>query len=1051
MRIVDFAVRRWQFTLVAFVMLVALGVASLRTIPRSEDPTFPFPIYTVVAVYPGASPVDVEQLVVDPIEDALRELDDVRRVKTRIEDGVAAITVEFSWGVDADAKYDEVVREVNAVRPDLPADLTRLQVDRTNAALVNVLQVALVAPSAPFHVLAREAERLEERLRSVDGVMGAETWGYPEREVRVAIDPGRLAALGLPATRVLAAIGSEDADIPGGSVDAGERRFNVKTSGSYATLDEVRHTVVGAAGGTVVRLGDVARVDWGDADETHRTRFDARRAVFVTATLQEGENLQAVRERMVAVLDDAARALPPGVTLERGFDQSRNVERRLSRLGVDFAIAVLLVLVTLLPLGLRAALVVMVAIPLSLAMGVAALDLTGYGLNQLSIVGFVIALGLLVDDSIVVVENIARFLRQGHAPREAAVLATRQIGIAVVGCTATLVFAFVPLLNLPGGPGAFVRSLPVAVVYTVLASLVVSVTITPFLASRLLRPDHRPEGNRVLQLLEGGIRRTYAPLLDRALARPVATLGVAGALFAASLALVPVVGFSLFPKAGTPQLLVTVATPDGSSLDVTDRAARFAESALVGRPGVAAVMTNVGRGNPRIYYNVVPSSERSTAAELFVVLDDYDARRTPLFLDSLRAELAAYPGARIQVREFENGPPVDAPVAIRVTGANLDTLRLLAGRVERVLLATPGTRDVDDPLRLARTDLRVRIDRDEAGLLGVATADVDRMVRLAVAGVRAGTLRGADGEEHPIVVRLPVEGARQTLDALDLVHVPSATGAQVPLRQIAALAFESSAPTIQRQDGERSATVTAAVRTGYNTDRVTRQAMAALAAVPFPPGYRWTPGGEFESRQESFGGLGTAIVVATFGILAILVLEFRTFRGTLIVASVIPLGVVGGLVALWLTGNSLSFTALIGFVALVGIEIKTSILLVDFTNQLRAEGMPLAEAIRRAGEVRFVPVVLTTLTAIGGLLPLAVQGSALYSPLAWVIVGGLVSSTLLARLVTPVLYALLAPAIEPAPSPAGETGDGALPAPRVARPAGALVDPPAPDALGAPG
>jgi multidrug efflux pump subunit AcrB len=305
----------------------------------------------------------------------------------------------------------------------------------------------------------------------------------------------------------------------------------------------------------------------------------------------------------------------------------------------------------------------------------------------------------------------------------------------------------------------------------------------------------------------------------------------------------------------------------------------------------------------------------------------------------------------------------------------------------------------------------MRTDRAKAGLYGVPTAEVDRAVRFGLAGLQAGRVRDEDGEEYPIMLRLP-GSTRKGPEALEQIYAASVTGAQVPVRQLASVEFETSPPSIQHYDGERVVTVTSQVRTGFNTDRVTRAVLATLDTLTLPEGYRITAAGEIESRQESFGGLGAAILIAIFGILAILVLEFKTFRGMLIVASVIPLGVIGGLLGLFVTGYTLSFSSVIGFVALIGIEIKSSILLVDFTNQLRAEGMGLDEAIERAGKIRFVPIVLTSMTAIGGLLPLAVQGSSLYSPLAIVIIGGLVSSTLLSRLVTPVLYKLLPPTEE---------------------------------------
>ncbi|MGE3527679.1 MAG: efflux RND transporter permease subunit, partial [Gemmatimonadales bacterium] len=823
-------------------------------------------------------------------------------------------------------------------------------------------------------------------------------------------DLGRLSRLDLPPGLVLQAIEGESADFPAGAVEAGSRRFNVRSSGSFENLDQIRETVLRSAGGQLVRVGDVAKVSWGYADSTYRARYNGKRAMFVTVTQQDGQRIGQVRDRIWEVLDQFEAVLPPGIVMQRGFDQARNVATRLNRLRIDFLIAIGLVAITLLPLGLRAAGIVMVSIPLSLAMGVAMLSLTGFTINQLSIVGGVIALGLLVDDSIVVVENITRFLREGHSRLESAMLATKQIAIAVVGATATLVFAFVPLLMLPGGAGDYIRSLPVAVIYTVLASLLVSLTIIPWLASMVLPREEEAGGSRVLQAFQKAIHATYAPVLDLALKHRKATLAISGALVLASLALVPVVGFSLFPRAETPQFYVSITAPQGAGIDATEAAARYAESVVRRYPVVKGVFTSVGHDNPRVYYNVFARKDDPRVGQLFVVIDRYDQHRTPAMLDSMRAELEGYPAARLELREFENGPPIDAPIALRLRGPDLDTLRALAAGVEQVLEQTSGTQYVNNPLRLRRTDLRVDIDRGKAGLLGIPTIEVDRTLRMSLEGVPAGVLREASGDARDVVVRLASGPADPR--TLDRVYVAAGSGAMTPLRQIASVRFETGVPEIQRYDRERAVTVTSYVRTGFNTDRVTRAALAGLEGMDLPPGYRLEVAGEVESRSESFGGVGSAIVVATFKILGILVLEFRTFRSMLIVASVIPLGTMGGILALLLSGHTLSFTATIGFVALIGIEIKTSILLVDFTNQLRQQGMPMDDAIRRAGEVRFLPIVLTSMTAIGGLLPLALEGQGLYAPLAWVIIGGLVSSTLLARVVTPVLYRMLSPEVE---------------------------------------
>ncbi|HUL58002.1 MAG TPA: efflux RND transporter permease subunit, partial [Anaeromyxobacteraceae bacterium] len=852
---------------------------------------------------------------------------------------------------------------------------------------------------------------------------------------RVAVAPERMAALGISPGEVIQAVGAGATAVPAGSIDAGARQLSVKTSGDYGTVEAIGDTVVRLVDGRAVRVRDVAEVALRDAEPVHLARVDGHRAVLVAANQKEGQNVFEVKKAIDAQVAGFERDLPRGVSLVRAFDQSANVGHRLGGFGRDFAIAILLVLLTLLPLGVRASLVVMVSIPLSLAIGVTLLRLTGYSINQLSIVGFVIALGLLVDDSVVVVENVTRFLRQGHSPREAAVRATRQITVSVLGCTATLVFAFLPLLALPGAAGLFIRSMPVAIVFTIGASLLVSLTVVPFLSSLALRATGE-HGNVFFRGMTWLIEGSYRRLLGKAIARPWATLGAAAVLLAGSVALVPAIGFSLFPKAGIPQFRVEIEAPEGASLAETDRAVRFVEAALARHPEVRHVVANVGKGNPRVYYNVAQRNEKSSVGEVLAEVGSYRPETIERVLGEVRGELAAYPGASLELKEFENGPPVDAPIALRVLGDEPAALAAAAARVEALVAATEGTRYVRNPARDRKTDLRVRVDRDRATLAGVAVPDVDRAVRLAVGGVVAGRYReDAADDAYDIRVTLPRRegalpgGPRPGLDVLERLYLPGLGGA-VPLAQVAELALEPSPTRVDHVDGVRSATVTAWVKEGWNTDRLTRAILAKVDGEAWPKGIRVVPAGEFESRQESFGGLSTAILVAAIGVLAVLVLEFRTFRSTLIVASVIPLGVVGGLVALFLSGYTLSFTAVIGFVALMGIEVKNSILLVDFTNQLREEGVALDEAIQRAGETRFVPILLTTLTAIGGLLPLALERSALYSPLALVILGGLVSSTVLTRVVTPVLYKLLAPEVR-APQAANE--------PRRTSPAGAAA------------
>jgi multidrug efflux pump subunit AcrB len=564
-------------------------------------------------------------------------------------------------------------------------------------------------------------------------------------------------------------------------------------------------------------------------------------------------------------------------------------------------------------------------------------------------------------------------------------------------------------MALPGTAGKFIRVLPSAVVATVIGSLLIALFIIPFLASRLLSEKETGQPNRLLQRIMDAIHRYYRPALHYCLARPRATVvtSIGGSLLL-SVLLAPVLGSSLFPKADTPQFLVQIDAPTGTSLAQTDQTLQFVERELLNVPGVKAVFANLGRGNPQIYYNHIQRNESAAYAEVFVVIERFDTRRTPLLLEDLRSRFAAYPNARISVREFVNGPPVSAPIAVRVVGPDLTVLDSLARDVEAIMESTPGTRDIRNPIKFARTNLRLVTDTEKAALLGVPAVEVDRALRLAIAGLPAGTFKDIDGEQYPIVVRSPLE-RRASFDALEKVQVSTLSGQLVPLSQLARIEFEPAPVLISRFARERAVTINSQVQSGENTAKVTAAIVDQLEQFEWPRGYRYVLGGDAEAGADAFGGIGTAIIVALFGLFAVLVLEFGSFRSTLIVLTVVPLGIVGGMLMLLLTNNDISFTASIGFIALLGIEIKNSILLVDFTNQLREEGVPLDEAIEQAGEIRFLPILLTTVTAIGALLPLAVQNIGLYSPMAWVIIGGLITSTLLARLVTPVMYKLIPP------------------------------------------
>ncbi|MFD2034609.1 efflux RND transporter permease subunit [Belliella marina] len=1011
--VISFFVKNASFTMVCLLAILALGVNSLVNMPRGEDPEVNFPRFFVIAVYPGASPLDMEDQIVEPLENRINELDDLKKFRSTIEDGLAVIDVEFDFDVDRDEKYSQLVREVNAARNELPNDIYLLEVEEFNSSDVNIFQIALISETASYAEMGKISKKFQDELKKVSGFKKVETWGYPEQEVRVELNLQKLAQQGIPLDYIYGALQSEDLNIPGGATNMNSRRFNVKTSGDYEDLEDIRNTVVFADNFKIIKLRDIATVDLSYEEEQHRTRFNGHKAVLVTASQKDGENIFDVGDDAWPIIEKFKSTLPDHIDMVVNFDQSENVKYRLKSFARDFGIAIFLVMLTLLPLGTRASVVVMISIPLSLSIGLFVMDSLGYTINQLSIVGLIVALGILVDDAIVVVENIERYLRNGATKIEASIEAVKQIAMAVVGVTATLVVAFLPLLYLPGGSGDFIRGLPIAVVTTVVASLLVSLTIVPFLSSRILKTHTGTgEGNIFMRALQRFIDNYYSKVLDAALAKPWLTIILAGGLLLASFGLIPVIGFSLFPKSEKAQFQINVELPITANLDETDRVVQYIEGVLLERTDITYFTSNVGKGNPTVYYNVRQRNQQPNFAQLFVQPEAHTYEEKEIIINELRSKFNHYPNARIQVVDYEQGPPLEAPVAIRIFGENLDTLRSLSLRVEKIIEHTPGSTYITNPIANKKTDLKISINKKKAGLYGIPTATIDQTVRMAIAGLPIARYSKGEGEDKINIVATVPREKFATMEVLDNLYVYSHTGKAIPLRQVADITFESDFSIIYHYDEARYTSVNAHAVSGVNYATLNSNVLAELDKVEFPEGYYYKAAGELENKDDAFSGMEVVGLVSGVLFLLILILEFGSLKSSLIVLSVIPLGMIGALVALWLTGNPLSFTAAVGFIALIGIEIKNSILLVDFTNQLRSEGVELMEAIKTAAKTRFVPITLTTLTATLALVPLIMDANPLYSGLVVVLMGGLISSTLLAFLVCTVVYMLIPPVIE---------------------------------------
>jgi len=1009
---IQFFVEKKQFTYIVIAGLLILGINSLLTMPRGEEPDMNFPIYSVAVIIPGATPTEIQDQVIKPIEDAFYEMDGIKEIKASAASGLAYIGLRYDFSTDRDEKYQEIIREMERLRSgELPQNIAQILIKRTRTTDVNIYQIALLSETASYADLEYHSTELKNRLKKVGGIKNVETWGYPRQEVKVELNINKLSEYNIPVSSVFTALKRDSYTLPAGNVVSGNTAFNVNSGDTYESVEEIANTVIHVANQQIIRLKDIAAISKDYGEEKHIVRLNSTRAVLVTASLKAGYNILAVADAAQAVIDDYAKVLPANIELNKHFDQSESVSSRLNQLLHDFIIAILLVSITLLPLGFRSTAVVMISIPLSLSIGVFLLSILGCSLNQFSIVGLILALGILVDDAIVINENIERSLRSGLPLRKAIIESTGQIALAVMGVTTMIILAFIPILFMPEVSGEFMRSLPLAVITAVVASLFVSLAIVPFISDKLLKEKVNPEGNIFLRGLHKGIHLSYGKIMEKSLRHPkwatllVAVITLAGFSVAGSM------GFSLFPKTDKPQFHINIETAPNASLDETDKVCRKVEDILSNQPGVKYYTSNVGKGNPQVYYNVYQQDERLNFANIFVQCEDADVKHKTAIIDSLRRQFLKIPEAKVQLLEFEQGPPLEAPVVIRIFGNDLDTLRKYSLKVEEIIKSIDAAMYVNNSIAISNTGLKVEIKKEKASLLGVRNEDVDKAVRMAIIGSKAGEIQLDRVErKSPINVLLP-KGRFQQMDIFDKIYVPTAKGDAVPLTSIADIAFEKNPNSITRLNKDLYTTVTAYAQEGYLYSQLNKDVVAKLQSLKLPAGYTWKAAGETENQQRSFSGFGAILLFTLFAFVAALILEFKSFKSCLIVLSVIPLGFMGGILALFITGSPLSFISIIGFIALVGIELKNSILMVDYTNYLRKEGMPLDTAVATAGEVRFIPIFLTTMTTVASMIPLIIQGSPLYRPLALVIVGGLISSLLLSRILTPVLYKLLPPKI----------------------------------------
>ncbi len=1001
-------------------LVVATGLAAFVTIGRQEDPTITNLFATVVTSYPGADPARVEALVTEPIETELREITEIDTITSRSRRDVSVITVELSAFIGDDAipaVWSEIRDALADAARALPAGVPDpvFDADRTGAYTLIAAVRAADGLAADPGLLARHAELVQDRLRAVPATELVDLFGAAREEVRVTVDPARLASLGLSPSAVAHAIAEADPKVAAGAIDGDATRLLVEVAGEIDGLARVRDVPLTTdADGATVRVADLATVSRAVAEPPAGLALaDDRPAVLIAARMEPDRQVDAWAREARGAVDELAAALPVGLELTVPFDQSRYTAERFAELGRNLALGVAIVLAVLLvTLGWRAALVVALVLPLSALLSIAVLQRLGVPLQQMSVTGLIVALGLLVDAAIVMTDEIRRRIA-GGVPRAVAVdRAVRRLAVPLLASTVTTVLAFLPMALLPGPAGDFVGSIATAVIVMLTASFLLALLVTPAVAGRLMPVE--PGGGFWRNGVDpGAVGRLFARAVRAGIDRPVAGLAVALVLPLMGFLAFPTLTAQFFPGVERDQFHIQVRAAPTASIEATHALAERIGAVVAAQPEVARLHWVVGESAPAFYYNLQMDQDGvARFAEALVTTTSPAATRA--VIPRLQAELdARFAAAQVLVRDLKQGPPVAAPVELRIKGPDVATLDRLGEALRALMAEVPVVTHTRASLGGAAAQLTLDVDETAADLLGLDLAAVADQLDAALAGAVGGSLVEGS-EELPIRVRLDDETRARVATARDLVLLPPGAGGAgdypgVPVAAIADLALAPGEPVITRHDGERANTVQGFVAMGVLPEEALAAVRARLAEVGWtlPAGYRLEIGGDADARAETVRNLTSSVGLIAAATVATIVLTFRSYRLSLISAAVALLSVGLALLALAVFRQPFGIQALIGVIGSIGVSLNAAIIVLTGLRDTPAARTGDVDAITGVVLHSSRHIWSTTLTTFGGFLPLILAGGGFWPPFAMAIAGGVLLSVVLAFGFAPAMFRLV--------------------------------------------
>ncbi|MDD3687086.1 MAG: efflux RND transporter permease subunit [Bacteroidales bacterium] len=1017
MSIYKSAVKKPITTMMIFVAVIVFGLYSLSKLPVDLYPEIELPAITVMTIYRGANASDIETNVTKPIENSLNSIDNLKEITSISRDNMSIVTIEFEWEANLDEAANDIRNSLEFIKDNLPDGSDSPVIYKFNSSLMPILFYAVTAEESYEGIDKLLEEKVVNPLNRIEGIGSIGLSGIPEREIYVEVDPVKLEAMNLTVEMIGGMIQAENINIPAGNVKMGQMDYQLKVEGEFTESSQIENIILGSFNGQTIRIKDVAVVKDTIRDQSLDERVNGKTGIRMFVQKQSGANTVQVANEVRKQLAEIQKTLPPDVKIEPIFDSSDFISNSIDNLTETLMYAfIFVVLVVLLFLGRwRATFIIVLTIPISLIVAFIFLGVTGSSINIISLTSLSIAIGMVVDDAIVVLENIAKHIDRGSSPREAAIYATNEVWLAVIVTTLVVVAVFMPLTLVSGFTGVLFRQLGWIVTITVTTSTLAAISLTPMLSSRLLKlttpSTKRFSYDKTIKVFLDKLDDFYERIIRYVLKRKKISLFLAFVIFAASMALIPQIGTEFIPEADQSTVTTTIELQTGLRVEETQKVARQIEAIIAEKyPEVRLVSTSAGSNDAggvsaiwgasgshiiNMTMKLVPISERSRSC--------WDIG------NDLRTELDKIPEINDYKVAYSGGMQMggDNSISVEVYGYDFDATNNVAYSIADEIRKLPTATDIQISRDEMKPELEYVLDRERMAIYNLNTATVSMALRNRVLGMTATYFR-EDGDEYSVVVRFDEE-SRNSISDIESIVVANQQGVKVRLGDIGEVKETWLPPNIDHKRRERIITVKA-IPNGTSLGELAKVIQEIINKTDIPNGVLVDIGGAYKDQQESFMDLGLLMLISLILVYIVMASQFESFKIPLIIMFSIPFSFSGVVIALWLTGTNLSVIAALGAVLLIGIVVKNAIVLVDYINLMRDRGYELIEAIAMSGKSRLRPVLMTALTTGLGMLPLALstgEGSEIWTPMGIAVIGGLLFSTFLTLIVIPIAYAIL--------------------------------------------